>query len=1323
MMDRYEMNITPQYLLQQFELRYSIANAPPQPTRNTKWKDKLSSQRNNKPKKKKEFRPQTNSVNLNEMMTSSWESSGMMKMQSGKSTFSLQNENVQNITFGEIPVNEFQLSIQTDLLKPLNGELTCEEYSYFNGGNGSNTLPENLISFEENLKEDYQTDLSLEKNTNVMKPIPLPFHKTSSLELNVSPALSSKIYATEIQESSSSMNNRSSANSNNFDFMAETNKLLAALGKSTVSNKKENILALETDLKGLSLSHVPKLHEEDSTPVDHKMDNSQNDQNMSESNHSSSSTSLSSETFEEKITSATELVDSIIVKAVDGTEDKKKQKSCEAVKIEVDSCSKQECFEDTIISDKSISIEKNVTFNPLSNSHENSALLESISEEGTKPLSSQYQLSDVDIQERFTALLSNFRTDSTQNNEVTDRETKSCNTQYQLKDVDIQDRYTALVNNFGVNLAKKKNERILENNLNVSSLAGFTFIKNDQDMEKMSLQDKLDPLSFSNRSEDIKEKWVTCKTAEISIAPEQLLCNSNELFLLEKNTCDSTDISSIDDLPCNESDIDSLGKSNANVLLVKDGSNIVQPLWENSLPVRLACDLDNFDTDLHKNQHSNSFNDWEKENSAWDPECNKTTNSEVPHPKPARNLSRPRCLTSTVPALQPLSNESVFSLESWDTVSNPSENWNNIESVFKTSAPRNEMAILPQRSRMNNTQSVDSSTNTSYSDVMCDAEEIPNGLKILKCNPRDIVTDKCNEVKSLVTETLCLDKSTMTHENSSDSVKSFDINQIASLFPNIPEKYILDIVEKCQGDIDWAVDLLLDSEHSFYPFSEEAKSSLVHNEDNVVTKESPAIQTEIYKCVQGKSSPKRECRFSNTQEHAELKRTIENSVVIGKEHYSDKILKVIKKKHPEYVSLIENGKAKQENIVEPVQNNDLCLNQKEMNTTSEDNNDDTESTSSSCSKSSSGSENEDNTVALILNDDLILQLQQKFGNPNLPGVMNSSPVVKLPLSLARQLYGYIMDSIQTDIDEQQNDIERMIAQDEEVAKLLQHQEENSLRIPHLQEIMDMEVALAVHKADQEEWKEKSRDTVAARLSKNILLEKFPHVDPKMLTDLLHIHNFSLHDTVASLHLALGVKEGTRESTSPTRLGQTQEVRTTSVLVSGEGKDDADTEDVLSEAQTHRDKAACYYSLRMECLNKAHEAFRSGNKPVASYYSQLAEVHKNKVEQCNLRAAACLLANHKSGTDTLDLHFLHVTEAEVVLDMFLDEAISRLDERGRTHQRLFLITGRGLRSQGGISRIKPMVQRKLAARSIVFSEINPGMLSALVRTSTPLSHSS
>lgn len=62
-------------------------------------------------------------------------------------------------------------------------------------------------------------------------------------------------------------------------------------------------------------------------------------------------------------------------------------------------------------------------------------------------------------------------------------------------------------------------------------------------------------------------------------------------------------------------------------------------------------------------------------------------------------------------------------------------------------------------------------------------------------------------------------------------------------------------------------------------------------------------------------------------------------------------------------------------------------------------------------------------------------------------------------------------------------------------------------------------------------------------------------------------------------------------------------------VSEEASQRSDSDDLLEEAQSHRDQAATYYSLRSECLSKAHEAFRSGNKAVATYYSQMVCLYK------------------------------------------------------------------------------------------------------------------
>jgi DNA-nicking Smr family endonuclease len=66
--------------------------------------------------------------------------------------------------------------------------------------------------------------------------------------------------------------------------------------------------------------------------------------------------------------------------------------------------------------------------------------------------------------------------------------------------------------------------------------------------------------------------------------------------------------------------------------------------------------------------------------------------------------------------------------------------------------------------------------------------------------------------------------------------------------------------------------------------------------------------------------------------------------------------------------------------------------------------------------------------------------------------------------------------------------------------------------------------------------------------------------------------------------------------------------------------------------------------------------------------------------------------------TLDLHFYHVPEALQVLDVFLDEKIANLAEQ-HTKNTVFIITGRGIHSAGGKSRIRPAVESRLRKRGL------------------------
>lgn len=98
----------------------------------------------------------------------------------------------------------------------------------------------------------------------------------------------------------------------------------------------------------------------------------------------------------------------------------------------------------------------------------------------------------------------------------------------------------------------------------------------------------------------------------------------------------------------------------------------------------------------------------------------------------------------------------------------------------------------------------------------------------------------------------------------------------------------------------------------------------------------------------------------------------------------------------------------------------------------------------------------------------------------------------------------------------------------------------------------------------------------------------------------------------------------------------------------------------------------------------------------------------RIEKSNSLAAKAILSGYEGWT-TLDLHFLQVSEALNVLDLFVDEVIRELHESKNKKAIVYIITGRGLHSAGGRPRLKPAVQSRLLKRDLRYVEQNPGML--------------
>ncbi|GCB74950.1 hypothetical protein scyTo_0018927, partial [Scyliorhinus torazame] len=148
----------------------------------------------------------------------------------------------------------------------------------------------------------------------------------------------------------------------------------------------------------------------------------------------------------------------------------------------------------------------------------------------------------------------------------------------------------------------------------------------------------------------------------------------------------------------------------------------------------------------------------------------------------------------------------------------------------------------------------------------------------------------------------------------------------------------------------------------------------------------------------------------------------------------------------------------------------------------------------------------------------------------------------------------------------------------------------------------------------------------------------------------------------------------------------------------------DYEDFRAEAVLHRRK-------QQECFSKAAEAHRRDMKPVAVFYAQQGHLHGEKMKEANYRAAANILKRVNVSLlpqNVLDLHGLHVEEAQYHLENVLLDKINEYQQKGGKPY-LAVITGRGCHSQGGVARIKPAVIDYLKTHNFRFTEPQQGVV--------------
>ncbi|KAJ0183208.1 hypothetical protein K1T71_001184 [Dendrolimus kikuchii] len=630
-----------------------------------------------------------------------------------------------------------------------------------------------------------------------------------------------------------------------------------------------------------------------------------------------------------------------------------------------------------------------------------------------------------------------------------------------------------------------------------------------------------------------------------------------------------------------------------------------------------------------------------------------------------------------------------------------------------------------------------------------------NNLKVIAATPRDINKFHISFEKEKIPDKRMFDKSSMTNEQlitEAYRCKNEEKHFVAfrKLFKNVPRAALRDIFDNCCGDVNWAVDIVLDSmankaietvdtedlsdseetvtteecdclaAYNIIPDGVKLRSVQSDNpEENPSDKTGVATQTQ--KKTKKDSSP--------SESTLQLKRQIEQNVVISDNHYSKHCLKIRKIRRGEYVN-------DEHNLDQPSTSQQHTQTQNDANVDSANHSDDEEN------NSTVSTEELEKIVNVHVGMDFIKSLDNMFGRNNMEYPNSIAPNISLPLSILNEINALWMESLMYQFDETSRNMEIMIQQDEEFARQLAMKEAELLMagkepaVPDFKEIMDMDLALSVYQKEIGEWRNNIPMDLAAKLTREKLYNLFPDVLPDTLSELLMAHDNNFQATVEVLLISTGRTDILEAENGVSKFVMEKELHRQEKILEKERKALSEVEWPLltkgevvqmSTVNDFREEAEQHLIRRNLCYQKAQDYIGRGMTQVANYYSEVASFHKLKYEQSNSLAAASLIHLHALNNPdsyTLDLHFLRVAEARESLDIFLDTHIQKLRETqnrgGPRYHTLFFITGRGAHSPAG-PRIKPAVKRRLTERGLSYTIRNAGLLTAKVHASDKMSY--
>lgn len=348
---------------------------------------------------------------------------------------------------------------------------------------------------------------------------------------------------------------------------------------------------------------------------------------------------------------------------------------------------------------------------------------------------------------------------------------------------------------------------------------------------------------------------------------------------------------------------------------------------------------------------------------------------------------------------------------------------------------------------------------------------------------------------------------------------------IRLLFPAVSIKYLWDMFEKCNGDANWMMNILLnenvdtddipgDCDEDFYcscdspAWTETATTSdgTPQQDDGGRSTPMDARSEASSTSNTGKGAPlpqrqkKKGLNHPTFQMEAEeMKRQIEESVRIGDEFYTENMKKVREwksKKRPDTRSEQQSQQQFQE-----------ISDQSSYATGAEVGEEDGEEDDYEMAS-------DDDIYEFNLGSEFVNQLEGMFNtNPNGLDFHKFRPNVYMSKSLAKQIYHLWVESMMFQLEEQRLEA---LKDDEEIAREISSQFEEKRNAVNFSDVAQMACAMnAYRSSDNNEWIRDSTD-LAVKLKQQKLYEIFPNIDKETIDEILHQNNDNYDRVVDTL---------------------------------------------------------------------------------------------------------------------------------------------------------------------------------------------------------------